>query len=465
MIYSAPACVFLSGEHAVVFGHPAIYLPLPLRLYIKVEASRQIEGISIDDFKCPHPREEMTILNTESINDYGRCSIEEQKRALLSLYSTIIKPFLKKEFHGVGLKFSVLSSFPVAVGLASSGAFSACIAKALTDEFLDVEKFQIYFGLGGQEEQEVAILLAWAIENCFHGGRSSGAGSTVSFNGRLGRHPILYSISKRSYLSHRHLDGWSPVVISESEEGFRILSKIKRLIFDPGEHFLNLPDYPEPPPYNISVLYSGVPSRTADVLKRNVRSYVRGSTERVAHVCKLFDQKFKEEEVQRSLALHRYEIIEKIYLNDQLVDDKSEQMANAYIELLAEALGSISIGMFNSVVSDWFSVPDFMNSYQALLCGMGLSDLATECLVSQLKSASIKEQLHQDPLIPRLGAKITGAGKGGDILVLSLFDKDVHKDLVGKSKQNFNAIHFDSSELLDSEWNSFVEGVRKEKLR
>ena len=465
LIYSAPACAFISGEHAVMFGHPAIYLPLPMRLYIKLEIGHKIEGISINNFKCSHPRGEMNIVNTELIQDYGSCPIEEQKRTLLSLFSLIIKPFLKSEFHGMGFRVSVLSSFPVAVGLASSGALSACIAKALTDEFLDIEKFQIYFELDNQEKQEVAMLLAWAIENCFHGGRSSGAGSTVSFNGRLGRHPILYGISKRSYLFHRHLDGWSPVSISESEQDFRTLSKIKRFIFDPGKRLQNLPDYPEPPPYNITVLYSGVPSRTEVVLKRNVRSYAKESAERVAHVCEMFDQKFKQEEVQRSFAVHRYEIIEKIYLNNQLGNDKSEQMSNAYIELFSEALGSISMGAFNSVVSDWSSVPDLMNSYQALLCGMGLSHPEIESLIGKLKSVSIEEQLRQDQLGSRLGAKITGAGKGGDILVLSLFDKDVHKDLVSKSRQDSHAIHFDSCELPYSEWNSLVPGVRREKLR
>ena len=464
LVYSAPACAFISGEHAVVFGHPAIYLPLPLRLYIKVEASDQIEGIFIDDFKCPHPKEEMTILNTELIQDYGSCPIEEQKRVLLSLFLSVINPSLKSEFNGMGFRVSVLSSFPVAVGLASSGALSACIAKALVDEFIDVEKFKLYFDLGDRENPEVAMLLAWAIENCFHGGCSSGAGATVSFNGRLGRHPILYSISKRSYLFHRYLEGWSPVSILESEQGFRILSKIKRFIFDPGERLQNLPDYPEPPPYNITVLYSGVPSRTEAVLKRDVRSYVKESAERVAHVCEMFDRTFKEEEIQRSLAVHRYEIIEKIYLDDRLGNDKSDQMSRAYLELLSEALGSISIGAFNSVVSDWSSIPDLMNSYQALLCGMGLSHPAIESLIGKLKSVFIDEQLRQNQLAFRLGAKITGAGKGGDIIVLSLLDKDIHKDLVGKSKHGDCAIHFDSCELSDSEWNCLVQGVRKEKF-
>ena len=296
LVYSAPACAFISGEHAVVFGHPAIYLPLPLRLYIKVEASHQIQGIFIDEFKCPHPhpqKEEMTILNTELIQDYGSCPIEEQKRLLLSLFSSVIAPFLKSEFHDIGFRVSVLSSFPVAVGLASSGALSACIAKVLLDNFIDIEKLKLNFGLGDQDNQEVAMLLAWAIENCFHGGCSSGAGATVSFNGRLGRHPIVYAISKRSYLSHKHLDGWNSVCISESEPGFRLLSKIKRFIFDPGECIENLPNYPDPPPYNITILYSGVPSRTEAVLKRDVRSYAKESAERVAHVCKMFDEQFQ----------------------------------------------------------------------------------------------------------------------------------------------------------------------------
>ncbi len=464
LLYSAPACAFISGEHSVVFGHPAVYLPLPLRLYIKLEPSHQIEGIFIDDFKCPDPKEEINILNTELIQAYGSCSIEYHKQALTSLFLSIIKPFLKSEFDGIGFRVNVLSSFPVAVGLNSSGAFSACIAKALFYEFMDIEKFKVYFELVDQDNQEVAMLLAWAIENCFHGGCSSGAGATVSFNGRLGRHPILYSISKRSYLSHKHLDGWSSVSISQSEQGFRLLSKIKRFVFDPGECLEGLPDYPEPPLYNVSILYSGVPSRTEAVLKRDVRSYVKESTERVAHVCNMFDKTFKVGEIQRSLAVHRYEIIEEIYLNTQFDGDKSEQMSRAYFEMLSESLGNISISTFNSIVSDWSSVPSFMNSYQALLCGIGLSHPAIESLINQLKFVSMEEQLCEDPLTSYLGIKITGAGKGGDIITLSLLNKSKHQDLFQKITKDGFSMHFSSCELSDSEWNSPVQGVRKEHI-
>lgn len=463
-VYSAPACAFISGEHSVVFGHPAIYLPLPLRLYIKVKASQNIQGIFIDEFKCLHPqKEEMTIINTELIQDYGSCPIEEQKKILLSLFSSVVAPSLKSEFHDVGFRVSVLSQFPVAVGLASSGALSACIAKTLVDNFIDTEKLKFNFDLNNHNNQQIAMLLAWAIENCFHGGCSSGAGATVSFNGRLGKHPIVYAISKRSYLSHKHLDGWSSVNLSESEKGFRLLSKIKKFIFDPGEYIESLPNYPEPPPYNVTILYSGVPSRTEAVLKRDVRSYAKESAERVAHVCQMFDEQFQLDEVQRSLVVHRYEIIEKIYLNTEFKGDKSEQMSRAYFELLSEALGNISIAIFNSIVSDWSAVTEFMNSYQSLLCGMGLSHPIIESLINRLKFISMEEQQRRNQLESRLGVKITGAGKGGDILVLSLLEKNVHQDLINKIRQDGYIIHFNSCESSD-DWNSPVPGARKENL-
>ena len=464
LVYSAPACAFISGEHSVVFGHPAIYLPLPLRLYIKVEASHQIEGFFIDDFKCPHPKEEMKILNTERIQEYGSCSIEYHKKALIALFFSVIKPCLKSEYYGIGFRVSVLSAFPVAVGLDSSGAVSACIAKALLDNFLDLEGFKRNFELVGKDTEEVGRLLAWAIENCFHGGCSSGAGAAVSFNGRLGRHPIIYSISKRSYLSHKYLDGWSSVSTSQSEEGFRILSKLKMFIFDPGECLEGLPNYPEPPPYNITILYSGIPSRTEAVLKRDVRSYVKESIERVAYVCKIFDKTFDLEEMQRSLMVHRYEIIKKIYLNTQFDGDKSEQMSRAYFEMLSESLGNISIATFNSIVSDWSSVPSFMNSYQALLCGMGLSHPEIESLINQIKFVSMEKQLREEQLTCSLGVKITGAGKGGDIIALSILDKSTHQNLFNKIKQYGYTIHFDSCGFSDTEWNSPVEGVRKDNI-
>jgi mevalonate kinase len=93
---------------------------------------------------------------------------------------------------------------------------------------------------------------------------------------------------------------------------------------------------------------------------------------------------------------------------------------------------------------------------------MGLSHPTIESLINQLKFMAMEGQT-ENKLASRLGAKITGAGKGGDILVLSLFEKSTHQNLVAKLRQKGQIIHFDSSELSD-DWNSPVPGVRKENL-
>lgn len=464
LVYSAPACAFLSGEHSVMFGHPAIYLPLPIRLYIKIEASSEIESINIKDFKCCSPQNPNQLVNTELSNDYPVCELDPHRKHLNLLYVSIIEPFLRRKFEKSGFKISVISSFPVAVGLGSSGALSACIAKALIDEFIDLEKFKSYFELQRKDEKEITMLLAWFIENCFHAGRSSGAGAVVSFNGRVGTHPIVYGISKRSYLFHRHQSGWHQVITQISQEGFKALSKVKIFVFDPSESLFHLPNYPNPPHYNITVFYSNQSSSTATILQREIRSPAKNSIERVKHVCKMFDEIFEDDSFHNSFKMHRHEIVEKIYLNENINSiEKSDQIGHAYLELLMESLGNISIAIFNSIVADWTAVPDLMNSYQSVLCGAGISNLKTESLINKLKSLSLEKQLKEDQLMSKFGTKITGAGRGGDVIAFSLYDVDNHQNIISKINQDQNPIHFDSCQLSDSNWKNSVQGARRER--
>jgi mevalonate kinase len=462
LVYSAPACAFISGEHCVMFGHPAIYLPLPMRLYIKIEASSHIEGLNIDGFKCPNPQNPNSIVNTELITDYAICDINGHKSDLNLLYTSVIEPFLKSKFEETGFRITVISSFPLAVGLGSSGALSACIAKALIDKYIDIEKFKSYFELYGKDETEITMLLAWFIENCFHAGRSSGAGAAVAFNGRSGLHPIVYGISRRSYLLHRSVDSWHSVVTEISENGFKALSKVKVFVFDPSEKVFDLPNYPEPPHYNVTIIYSSKPSKTENVLRREVRSPTKSSIERVKYVCKMFDETFEDGNYQNSFKIHRHEIIGKIYLNEDMdTAKKSDQIGNAYLELLMESVGNVSVAIFNSIVSDWKSVPDLMNSCQALLCGAGVSSLAIDALTNRLNSYALEKQLKEQLSISKFGAKMTGAGKGGDVIAFSLYDPDAHKEIVSRSVKDENVIHFDSSSITN--WKNPVQGVRRER--
>ncbi|NES06374.1 MAG: hypothetical protein F6K22_28290 [Okeania sp. SIO2F4] len=61
----------------------------------------------------------------------------------------------------------------------------------------------------------------------------------------------------------------------------------------------------------------------------------------------------------------------------------------------------------------------------------------------------------------KIGAKLTGAGKGGDIIVLSLYEPDVHKDLIERVTNHNYTTHFSCFVSADMK-NIRVEGVKAE---
>jgi len=460
VIYSAPSSAFLVGEHAVIFGHLAIYYPLPLRLYVHIDPDYQTNKILFNEYKVPNPKNINQIINVEHISDYGSCNVPQHRKAIDSLFLSVIYPFLLKKS---GFKINILSSFPLAVGLNSSGAFSVCLAQALVDNYLNIESFKSHFDIADADDNKIVLILAWVIENCFHANSSSGAGIHASFYGRKGRHPLIYCTSRRSYLHHRILMGWHPVNVGEEREAIVNLSKIKTFIFDPAEPGNNLTGYPSPPPYNITILYSGIHSKTGDVLAypETFRRFVSGSSERVKYIHQKFEATFPDLNFQHSLENHTSEILSKIYLNDELTN-KDDQLSYAYKELMMEAVGNVGIGILNSVLSDWKFVPELMNSCQSLLSTVGVSHPKIDCFASQLQTNAFQYHLKKSESLIEIGSKLTGAGKGGDIIVLSLYESELHQKFIEKICTQDNVIHFDSCKLSSDEWNNPVKGVVKE---
>ena len=74
IIYSAPAAAFFAGEHAVIFGHLAIYYPLQLRLFVHIEPDRDRSEIYWNEYKAPDPNNINNIDSVVNIKEYGRCS-------------------------------------------------------------------------------------------------------------------------------------------------------------------------------------------------------------------------------------------------------------------------------------------------------------------------------------------------------------------------------------------------------
>ena len=161
--YSAPAKVILSGEHAVVYGKPALVSAINIRL----EFSLWEEAVEINDKNI--------LFISQKVKDYLR----NQKIVFLD------KPF----------NFKIKSEIPIGRGLGSSAALSVTTAAA----FLD-------FYAKKQFKKEIDNNLAFEIEKHFHKNPSGVDNSAVCFGGL-----ILYN----KYISLKNLDYKIPKIIEE----------------------------------------------------------------------------------------------------------------------------------------------------------------------------------------------------------------------------------------------------------
>jgi mevalonate kinase len=116
--------------------------------------------------------------------------------------------------------------------------------------------------------------------------------------------------------------------------------------------------------------------------------------------------------------------------------------------------------MLNSVLSDWQFVPELMNSCQSLLSIAGVSTPKIDAFVNQLQSQAIQYQIDREEPLVKIGAKLTGAGKGGNLIIVSLYDIKLHQDLIEQVANHNYPIHWSCTvhDLL----NVSVKGVQKE---
>lgn len=143
VLFSSPAKVILSGEHAVVYGKPALASALDLRLRVKI---------------CETEKFDTKPKNWEIIEQ-------------------VVKEFLEKEkikFKDRVYSVEIDSEIPFGRGLGSSAAFSTASVAGLL-KFLTGKNF----------EKEVINNLAYKVEKHFHGKPSGIDNSTSCFGGLI----------------------------------------------------------------------------------------------------------------------------------------------------------------------------------------------------------------------------------------------------------------------------------------
>lgn len=147
MSYSAPGKIILLGEHAVVYGQPAIAIPVP-SVRTEVTLSPHRSGILITSPSLG--------LNTDLRSLEPDHPINQMFQVIFSML----------EIDPQGIKVDIRSTIPVASGLGSGAALSAACVKAFA------AKYEKALPLDRLNE------ICFATEKIFHG-NPSGVDNTV----------------------------------------------------------------------------------------------------------------------------------------------------------------------------------------------------------------------------------------------------------------------------------------------
>jgi len=147
VIASAPGKVTLFGEHAVVYGEPAIVMAINKRTYVEMKVR--------DDSKIRINAPDIIIRGITLTFDNNTFSIESDSTKILSELSYITKAVelvSKKASTFKGVDIKVWSEMPVGAGLGTSASIAVATIKAYSEILgLKLEEKDIAF-LGWQTE-------------------------------------------------------------------------------------------------------------------------------------------------------------------------------------------------------------------------------------------------------------------------------------------------------------------------
>lgn len=152
---SAPGKIILAGEHAVVYGKPALVSAVNRRLMVKIERKEN---------------DKIEVFSEESLGQI-REAIKKFKEIYLRASDHRLKPRL-------GLRIWIDSEIPVGVGMGSSAAVAVATVGGLFSFFKKIESFSF-------EDKKLINKIAFEVEKKIHL-TPSGVDNTIStFGGFL----------------------------------------------------------------------------------------------------------------------------------------------------------------------------------------------------------------------------------------------------------------------------------------
>lgn len=184
MIASAPGKVHFIGEHAVVYGKPAILASIGLRTKVKAD---KYDKVRYKDNRFDEKAEEWSLDEVESetqkVKDlWSKCNESKDFSPLFDyIKSNRYVPYRKAiigillERLGIddGVSVEINSNIPISSGLGSSASMHVALAKAVAGAY------------GKDLTTEEANNHAYALEQIIHGTPSGGDNSACSFGGLI----------------------------------------------------------------------------------------------------------------------------------------------------------------------------------------------------------------------------------------------------------------------------------------
>ncbi|RJR15731.1 mevalonate kinase [Candidatus Microgenomates bacterium] len=151
IVVSAPGKLHLSGEHAVVYGKPALLTSISKRLFVTVTETSGSE----------------LVIDLPDVHSSDTTAGQKLIKRLLTIAQTQFQ-------HNItGLTVSVHSEFPIASGLGSSAALSVALVGAMS------QLVQAPWNQTDINEK------AYSLEKLIHGNPSGGDNTIASFGGLL----------------------------------------------------------------------------------------------------------------------------------------------------------------------------------------------------------------------------------------------------------------------------------------
>lgn len=158
---SAPGKIILSGEHAVVYGHPAIAFPVP---QVRVQAFIAARPTA--------PQEEIQVISDLVHLNSPLASLKPHHPIRLAV--EIVKQELRLE-HLPAFELRITSTIPVGSGLGSSAATAVAVVRAVSGF------------LGAILPDQTISDLAFRVEKQIHGSPSGIDNTVTAFN-----HPVYF---------------------------------------------------------------------------------------------------------------------------------------------------------------------------------------------------------------------------------------------------------------------------------